>query len=230
MTKRPARCGPFLLSCKAGAAINCCAAAPLRFAFASHSAISGRLVRMRQQIAHHIEQFALGGFQVQHRRLAIQHGADAPQAVAVVPLERRQDLFDKPAIQRRVSAYPHIEPVEPVPPIIGRLEVWIDHLTGGKSSPAPEGSTLPEGSRVGENGIILRPGKEGTGPRIDIPANGEKPRETLDYLKPQPDEYDIRKLRAYGSHLEYRHGVFIRFLVGQDQSGVSKATFIYPLD
>lgn len=68
----------------------------------------------------------------------------------------------------------------------GNAETDFDHLTGGNSSPPGEGSTLPEGSKVGGNGIILRPGKEGEGPRIDVPASGDKPRETLHY--PKPDE------------------------------------------
>jgi RHS repeat-associated protein len=60
-----------------------------------------------------------------------------------------------------------------------------DKLSGGKSGPAPEGSKYPPGTQVGENGVALRPeGK--TGPRIDIPANGEKPHETLHYPKKDP--------------------------------------------
>ena len=59
-------------------------------------------------------------------------------------------------------------------------------LTGGKFGPAPEGSRLPEGAQVGENGVIYRPGNAGSGPRIDVPANGEKPHETLHYPKPPP--------------------------------------------
>jgi RHS repeat-associated protein len=56
-------------------------------------------------------------------------------------------------------------------------------LTGGKSAPAPKGSNYPPGTQVGDNGISLRP--EGKlGPRIDIPANGDKPAETLHYPKP----------------------------------------------
>jgi hypothetical protein len=74
---------------------------------------------MRQQIAHHVEQFALFRRQIQHRRLAIQHVADAPQAIAVMLLERGQDLFDELPRQRRVGAQPSIEPIEPVQPIAG---------------------------------------------------------------------------------------------------------------
>lgn len=54
-------------------------------------------------------------------------------------------------------------------------------LTGGKSRPAPSDSTLPPGSRIGDNKIQIRPGKPGEGPRIDIPASGSKPIETLHY-------------------------------------------------
>jgi len=58
-----------------------------------------------------------------------------------------------------------------------------DKLTGGKSGPAPDGSRYPEGTKIGENGIALRPGTDKKGPRIDIPAQGEKPHETLHYPK-----------------------------------------------
>jgi RHS repeat-associated protein len=61
-----------------------------------------------------------------------------------------------------------------------------DHLTGGRSKPAPDGSTLPPGSQVGDNGIVIRPGTDARGPRIDIPASGDKPRETLHYPPPPP--------------------------------------------
>ncbi|MEN3931796.1 hemagglutinin repeat-containing protein [Microvirga sp. W0021] len=54
-----------------------------------------------------------------------------------------------------------------------------DLLTGGKSEPAP--ATYPPGSKIGPNGIVYRPGQNGSGPRIDIPANGLKPHETLHY-------------------------------------------------
>jgi len=56
-------------------------------------------------------------------------------------------------------------------------------LTGGQSGPAPEGSNYPAGTQVGDNGIALRPGTDKAGPRIDIPAQGEKPHETLHYPK-----------------------------------------------
>lgn len=65
----------------------------------------------------------------------------------------------------------------------GDAEKDFDGLTGGVSGPASEGSRYPEGTRVGENGIAIRPGTDKSGPRIDIPAKGEKPHETLHYPK-----------------------------------------------
>lgn len=61
-----------------------------------------------------------------------------------------------------------------------------DVLTGGKGGPAPDDKGYPSGSMIGENGIQIRPGTETTGPRIDIPESGEKPRETLHYPAPRP--------------------------------------------
>jgi len=66
----------------------------------------------------------------------------------------------------------------------GNANEDFDHLTGGGSAPAPEGSRLPEGSRIGDNGVIYRPPSGNSGPRIDIPGNGDKPHETLHYPKP----------------------------------------------
>jgi RHS repeat-associated protein len=60
-----------------------------------------------------------------------------------------------------------------------------DHLTGGTGRPNESGGR-PAGTRVGENGIQIWPGKTGQGPRIDIPANGAKPGETLHYPPPRP--------------------------------------------
>lgn len=45
---------------------------------------------------------------------------------------------------------------------------------------------------------------------------------------PESDERDLAKLRAYGLHLGYDHGVFIRFVVGQAMPGVARAQFVYP--
>lgn len=56
-----------------------------------------------------------------------------------------------------------------------------EKLTGGRYRDAPANSGLPEGAKVGDNGIILRPGANGSGARIDIPAVGGKPHETLHY-------------------------------------------------
>ncbi len=63
----------------------------------------------------------------------------------------------------------------------GDAEADFGNLTGGSSAPAAEGSSYPPGTQVGENGIVLRPARGGSGPRIDIPATGDKPHETLHY-------------------------------------------------
>jgi RHS repeat-associated protein len=65
----------------------------------------------------------------------------------------------------------------------GDSEKDFGKLTGGKFNPAPADKGYPEGTRVGENGISHRPATDKSGPRIDIPANGDKPHETLHYPK-----------------------------------------------
>jgi RHS repeat-associated core domain len=67
----------------------------------------------------------------------------------------------------------------------GDSEKDFGKLTGGESHPAPIGQYAP-GTTVGDNGIAHRPATEDSGPRIDIPANGDKPHETLHYPKPSP--------------------------------------------
>ena len=68
----------------------------------------------------------------------------------------------------------------------GDAEKDFEILTGGTGAPS-EDAGRPSGTRQGDNGIQIRPGKpaaEGrpaTGPRIDIPSNEDKPRETLHY-------------------------------------------------
>jgi hypothetical protein len=56
-------------------------------------------------------------------------------------------------------------------------------LTGGNSGEA--GPKYPPGSLIGKNDVVLRPERGNSGPRIDIPANGAKPHETLHYPKPK---------------------------------------------
>lgn len=63
----------------------------------------------------------------------------------------------------------------------GDPEQDFTNLTGGRSGPAPAGGTFPPGTIIGENGIRYRPPRNGKGARIDIPANGAKPPETLHY-------------------------------------------------
>lgn len=79
-------------------------------------------------------------------------------------------------------------PLDPTHGGVGDAGKDFDTLTGGKSGPAPTGSTLPTGSQVGDNGIVLRPGE--SGPRIDIPSTNDKPLETLHYPQQQPEEQE----------------------------------------
>jgi hypothetical protein len=58
-------------------------------------------------------------------------------------------------------------------------EELFDKLTGGRSE------TLPDGTRKGPNNIRLRP-DVGEGPRLDIPANGKKPHETIHFPGSKP--------------------------------------------
>ena len=60
-----------------------------------------------------------------------------------------------------------------------------DKLTGGTGTSPP--GRAP-GTVRGDNGVTIRPGKLGEGPRIDIPANGTKPPETLHYPPPPPPQ------------------------------------------
>lgn len=53
-------------------------------------------------------------------------------------------------------------------------EELFNSLGGGQSV------TLPDGTKVAPNGVRLRP-DTGYGPRIDIPANGSKPHETIHF-------------------------------------------------
>ncbi|HET6843359.1 MAG TPA: RHS repeat-associated core domain-containing protein [Candidatus Angelobacter sp.] len=77
-------------------------------------------------------------------------------------------------------------PLDPSHGGVGDAAKDFDTLTGGKSGPAPAGSTYPPGTLVGDNGIALRPARGTSGPRIDIPANDTKPHETLHYPPPPP--------------------------------------------
>ena len=53
----------------------------------------------------------------------------------------------------------------------------VKDLTGGALTP----DTNNPGHQVAPNGVRLRPPEEGVGPRIDIPAKGDKPRETIHF-------------------------------------------------
>jgi len=70
-------------------------------------------------------------------------------------------------------------PLDPSHGGSGNADIDFDTLTGGKNVPA--GPRYPPGTKKGDNGITLRPPRGNSGPRIDIPANGSKPHETLHY-------------------------------------------------
>jgi RHS repeat-associated protein len=53
----------------------------------------------------------------------------------------------------------------------------------GETRPAVAGDKAPPGSLIGENGAFGRPENSSGGASIDIPANGDKPHETLHYDK-----------------------------------------------
>ena len=63
---------------------------------------------------------------------------------------------------------------------IGSPEEKFQELTGGQST------TDAKGHRVGANGVRFRPGTETKGPRIDIPAKGDRKHETMHWPLPNP--------------------------------------------
>lgn len=63
----------------------------------------------------------------------------------------------------------------------GDYEADLEILTGGTRE-AGEGDSAPIGAQIGENGIFGRPENSTGGSSIDIPANGDKPHETLHYF------------------------------------------------
>lgn len=97
-----------------------------------------------------------------------------------------------PHIVHNEPAVPEVKPVPPLP----------DKIVGnnGKAGGGRENTDLPaadfpgtiedltggnlqeeDGQLVCPNGVRVRPGKDGQGPRIDIPANGSKPHETIHF-------------------------------------------------
>ncbi|WP_440055935.1 RHS repeat-associated core domain-containing protein [Pseudoalteromonas sp. T1lg65] len=54
--------------------------------------------------------------------------------------------------------------------------------SGNRHTSGP-GDSAPPGSLIGENGVFGRPENSSGGASIDIPANGDKPHETLHYEK-----------------------------------------------
>lgn len=62
----------------------------------------------------------------------------------------------------------------------GDYETDLETLAG-PTRPAQPGDRAPPGSQIGENGVFGRPINSTGGKSIDIPANGDKPHETLHY-------------------------------------------------
>ncbi|MNQ95088.1 hypothetical protein D3C85_1106320 [compost metagenome] len=62
----------------------------------------------------------------------------------------------------------------------GSAEGDFEVLGGPNGQPAAEGSRGAPGRIIAPNGVQIRPNGR-NGPRIDIPANGDKPREVLHY-------------------------------------------------
>lgn len=62
----------------------------------------------------------------------------------------------------------------------GDYDADLEILTGGTRE-AGKGDSAPPGAQIGENGIFGRPTNSSGGKSIDIPANGDKPHETLHY-------------------------------------------------
>jgi len=54
-------------------------------------------------------------------------------------------------------------------------------ILAGDTRPAVKGDSAPSGAKIGENGVFGRDTNSSGGKSIDIPANGNKPHETLHY-------------------------------------------------
>ena len=104
---------------------------------------------------------------------AIHNDSSAPE----LPTDLVGDQSDDRAGQSRGKRH-NSGPLTPENGGSGNAEDDFEKLTGGTGKPV-EGRK--EGTRKGDNGVTIRPGKEGEGLRIDIPANGDKPPETLHY-------------------------------------------------
>ncbi len=65
---------------------------------------------------------------------------------------------------------------------VGDAEKDFDKLTGGTGRPMPDDDRRNKpGVLIGDNGVWIRPGSNGSGPRIEIPEKGNKLPETLHY-------------------------------------------------
>ena len=110
-------------------------------------------------------------------------GAAAPGAnghVPPVPNVLVGDQSDPRAGPNKGGGKHTSGPLTPANGGTGGFQTDLDMLTGG-SRPQQAGDRAPPGSLVGSNGIFGRPANSGGGQSIDIPANGNKPHETLHY-------------------------------------------------
>lgn len=108
---------------------------------------------------------------------------DKPSADGDKVVQLPSDLVGSQDEQARQQGKRHVSgPLAPEHGGTGEAAADFDKLTGGRSKPAPDTMGLPPGSRIGvDNKVIYRPGTSTSGPRIDIPADGSKPHETLHY-------------------------------------------------
>lgn len=175
-----------------------------RYAYANNNPINhvdpdGRSVTCDQDSctieAHSVLELAMGYAYVGgvYLQRAIQHSMAHGSAPPVVHNESQGDAPPLPGglvgVQDGKSGQSGKKfksgPLAPEHGGTGDSEKDFGKLTGGQASPAPAGE-YPPGTVIGDNGILHRPATEDAGPRIDIPATGDKPHETLHYPKPPP--------------------------------------------
>ena len=112
-----------------------------------------------------------------------------------------------------------------------RLAIYVEELFEGwdvdceydrdgetrKAIPDGSGNDNDEGSKVLPDIIVHRRGPGGNFLVFELKKSSNR----------ESDDWDFEKVRAYGNHLGYEHGVFIRFIVGQPWPEVSRAEFVY---
>ncbi|SUI78375.1 RHS repeat domain-containing protein [Shewanella baltica] len=126
------------------------------------------------------------GAAVQIAVIVAQAASDLPSGVPEIPKGLVGDQSDHRAGPNK-SGNKHTSGVlTPENGGTGDYEQDLGTLTGG-TRPAGPGDSAPPGSQIGENGIFGRPENTSGGSSIDIPANGDKPHETLHYPPKEQD-------------------------------------------